>query len=58
MKRTYQLIVEISGHPAEHPYLVTLPDEERGVIMEHRASNLQVCMTAVTERLMMQGRKK
>jgi hypothetical protein len=42
MNRTCHLIVKTSDHPAERPYLVTLSDKERGVIVEHRASNLQV----------------
>jgi hypothetical protein len=50
MKRTYELVVETSDHPNEHPYLVTLW-ENHSVLMAHRASSLAVCMAAVVERV-------
>jgi len=50
MMRTYELVVETSDHPTGHPYFVTLRDA-RGVIMAHRASSLEVCMEAVTGRV-------
>ncbi len=53
MKRTYKLIVDTSEHPdGTSRYLVTLSDEKRGVIVEHGASSLKVCIAAVTGRLL------
>jgi hypothetical protein len=51
MRRTYELIVETSDHPAEPPYLVTLWDQSRGVIVAQRASSLEVCLAPVVGRV-------
>jgi hypothetical protein len=51
MKRIYELSVEISDHQGDRRYLVTLSDKQRGVILSHLASRLNVCMTAVTGRV-------
>ena len=48
---TYELVVETSEQSTEHPYLVTLSDRQRDVIVADRAATLEVCMTAVTGRL-------
>jgi hypothetical protein len=51
-KRTYKLIVETSSdYLGMHPYLVTLSDSKRGVIVEQNGKNLKTCMAAVVGRI-------